>query len=609
MSWIEVTWIVMASWSLGLGLIHLFIWTRQRSQLQFLLFCVLAVSVAAFGVFELTVMRTQTAQQYASAARWAQVPLTVVVLAILAFVQVYFGTGRAWLAYAAAAFRLVALVANFTTGETLVLREITGIERLPLAGGAVVSVPIGHVNPWIAFAQISNLLLIAYVADATIALWRRGGPECRRRAVLIGGALLVFLTIAIVMGVLIFTGSVRAPTPLTACFLVVVAAMGCELGWHVIRSGQLAREVHESEQRMDLAARAARLAFWSLDAGHPEIWLSTQGRALFGIADSGPVDLERFLTFVHPDDRDTLRTALQAALRSRGAFEKEVRVNLPASDLRWIAVRGQIGSDASGASALLRGVALDVTARWRLEQQAAQQRNELAHLSRVATLGVLSGSLAHEINQPLMGILSNAQAAQRFLAGDDVDLDEVREILADIVEDDKRAGEVIRRLRLLLKKGEVQHGWLEIGNVVDDVLRLTRNDLMNRDVKVTAELAADVPLIVGDRIQLQQVLLNLVVNACDAMERAEHRELFITTRCPDGANVEVSVSDRGEGVPPADLERIFEPFVTSKEHGMGLGLSVCRTIISAHHGRLWAENNADPGATFRFTLPLATDAK
>ena len=252
---------------------------------------------------------------------------------------------------------------------------------------------------------------------------------------------------------------------------------------------------------------------------------------------------------------------------------------------------------------------VDVTERRQSERTAARQRDEISHLSRVAMLGELSGSIAHEINQPLMGILSNAQAAQRFLARDDVNLDEVREILVDIVEDDKRAGEVIRRLRALLKKGEVQNRPLDINSVVDDVMRLARNDLMNRDVAVNTELTTDLPPVFGDQIQLQQVLLNLVINACEAMEAMSGtRQVLIRTRRADDGGVEMSVSDRGGGIPPGDLERIFEPFVTTKEHGIGLGLSICHTIIIAHGGRLWAENIGE-GAMFRCTLPLSGDAE
>ncbi len=238
-------------------------------------------------------------------------------------------------------------------------------------------------------------------------------------------------------------------------------------------------------------------------------------------------------------------------------------------------------------------------------ERTRQQQSELAHLSRVTMLGELSGSLAHELNQPLTAILSNAQAAQRFLAHDNADLDEVRDILKDIVDEDKRAGEVIRRLRLLLKKGEVQHQPLDLNEVVLEVLKLVRSDLVNQGVTAQTELAPGLPVLHGDRVQLQQVLLNLVINACDAMSgvATADRQFIVRTKPAYGQGVEASVSDCGDGIPADKLEQVFEPFFTTKAHGMGLGLSVCRTIITAHGGKLWVTNNAARGATFHFTLP------
>jgi two-component system sensor kinase FixL len=217
--------------------------------------------------------------------------------------------------------------------------------------------------------------------------------------------------------------------------------------------------------------------------------------------------------------------------------------------------------------------------------------------------------MAHELNQPLTAILSNAQAAQRFMAHDDVDLDEVRDILTDIVDQDKRAGEVIRRLRLLLKKGEVQQHPLDVNDIVREVVKLIRSDLVNQGVAMRSELAPALPAVKGDRVQLQQVLLNLLMNACDAMSgnATADRRMVVRTELADGAGVRFSVSDCGTGVDPEKLEQVFDPFFSTKDHGLGLGLSVCRTIISAHDGKLWAVNNPDGGATFCFTLPVNTE--
>jgi C4-dicarboxylate-specific signal transduction histidine kinase len=255
---------------------------------------------------------------------------------------------------------------------------------------------------------------------------------------------------------------------------------------------------------------------------------------------------------------------------------------------------------------------VDISERKQAELEAARQQHDLAHLARVATLGELSNSLAHELTHPLTAILSNAQAAQRFLASDDVDLNEIREILDDIVSQDERAGEVIHRLRLLTKKGEPQKHCdeVDVNEVVRDVLKLMRHDLVIQNVTVDTNLAQNLPAITGDRVQLQQVLLNLVLNACEAMtnHNCSERQLLVASKSENGA-VQVSVTDRGGGIPEGKLEQVFERFFTMKKQGMGLGLSICRAIIDAHRGEIWAANNSDRGATFHFSLPIVGSEK
>ena len=215
----------------------------------------------------------------------------------------------------------------------------------------------------------------------------------------------------------------------------------------------------------------------------------------------------------------------------------------------------------------MRGASVDITKRKHAEEQASRHRNEMAHLSRVTILGELSGSIVHELTQPLSTILSNAQAAQRILANGKGDLAEIRAILDEIVSEDKRAGEVIHRLRRLLKKGEVQQRSLRINEVVEDALRLMRRDLLNQKVTVQTELAQNLPTVTGDPVQLQQVLVNLVVNACDAMitSKTLERRLLIRTEVEHGGSaVTASISDRGGSIPEKQLEQLFEPFFTTK---------------------------------------------
>jgi PAS domain S-box-containing protein len=248
----------------------------------------------------------------------------------------------------------------------------------------------------------------------------------------------------------------------------------------------------------------------------------------------------------------------------------------------------------------------DISTRKRMELENAQQRDELAHLSRVSLLGELSGSLAHELNQPLAAVLSNAQAALRFLGHQPPNLDEVRDSLVHIVESDKRASEVIRRLRAMLRRERIDHQPLAMNEVVHEVLRLVHSDLLSRNVAVALDLQPDLPVMMGDRVQLQQVLLNLILNACDAMRELEaSRVVSIRSGLVAGPAIEVAISDVGHGIAPDELERVFTPFVTSKAEGIGLGLAICRTLIEAHRGKLWASNNERGGATLQFTLPVS----
>jgi two-component system sensor kinase FixL len=239
-----------------------------------------------------------------------------------------------------------------------------------------------------------------------------------------------------------------------------------------------------------------------------------------------------------------------------------------------------------------------------------RRQQELGHLTRVSTIGELAASLAHELNQPLTAILSNAQAAQRFMATDPVDLAEVRDILSDIVQDNNRASEVIRRIRALLKKGEPEIASLDPVAVVRDTVQLLHSVAIMRGMRVSVHYDANPPMVYGDKVQLQQVMFNLLLNAFDAMDGrpASNRMVAVSITLESPQVARIAVCDRGPGLPSDRLPIIFNPFVTSKPEGLGLGLSISRTIIEMHGGRLWAENNTDQGATFYFTLPVGDAA-
>lgn len=373
------------------------------------------------------------------------------------------------------------------------------------------------------------------------------------------------------------------------------------------------RSLRESEERMKLAASAADLGMWEWDFASKKIWVEGRGRERIGVGDEGDSGYGRFMRTVHPDDRDSVAQALAKAIAGDGTFEHVHRRVLPDGQVRWIGARARVEFDAVHKPLKMRGVGIDITARKVAEEQAklaeaeAQRlEQELAHVGRVSMLGELAGSLAHELNQPLTAIVSSAEAAERFMEAERRNDEEVRDALKDILEQGQRAGEIIAKIRAMLRKDPGQMARQDINLAVRDVLEMARSDLVIRRVTPVLRLDAQLPPVSGHGVQLRQVLLNLVMNACDAMSDvpAEQRHLTIESRRVTPDEVEVSVADTGSGFSEEMLQHAFEPFRTSKAKGLGLGLAICRSIIRTHGGSLFAANNPDKGATLRFTLPV-----
>ena len=295
---------------------------------------------------------------------------------------------------------------------------------------------------------------------------------------------------------------------------------------------------------------------------------------------------------------------------SASSHDLEYRVVRPNGELRIVHSQGDLTRDASGRPHSMFGTIQDITERKRAVEALREVQMELAHANRVATMGQLTASIAHEVNQPLAAAVTNAQAALRWLDGRPPDLKEARQALARIVRDGNRAGEVIGRIRALIKKAPPRKDALAINEVIREVIEFARGEAVKNGISAQTQLAEGLPLIEGDRVELQQVILNLIINAVEAMSGASEgsRELLISTRIAESDGVLVLVRDSGPGLAPAGLERIFEAFYTTKPGGLGMGLSVCRSIIEAHGGRLWANPNVPQGAVFQFTVPAHPDS-
>ena len=366
--------------------------------------------------------------------------------------------------------------------------------------------------------------------------------------------------------------------------------------------------LREKENVLLEAQRIAHLGNWDWDIAENKLWWSDEVYRIFGVEPQQfGATYDAFLSYVHPDDRKLVKQAANKTLRDPTEhYSIEHRVVQPDGSQRIVHERGEVTFDEDGKAVRMIGTVNDITERRKAEQEAQRLREEYVHIARVAAMGELTASLAHELKQPLAAIRSNAQAAQRFLAKEKPDFDELREILLDIIKDNRRADDVIGRLRTLMRKSELQITELNINDVIREIIPLINSYEVMRNVSLAFELDEKILPIAGDRVQLQQVILNLVLNASEALMNMgkDFRKIVLRTIQKDPQYVTVAIKDSGPGIDERILERLFEPFYTTKQEGLGMGLSISRSIIDVLGGNLWAENNPDRGATFYFTIPV-----
>jgi two-component system, LuxR family, sensor kinase FixL len=402
------------------------------------------------------------------------------------------------------------------------------------------------------------------------------------------------------------------PIPQSTIWLVLLLEV-VQVGLVVFlfgRARQRTRAEHEaalSGERLSLISSMSSFGFWSWDANNDVAWANKHSRIILGLSEDAPLTGQSLLSAIHPDDRPVVLQTINSTPRPT-TLEMELRVAGPRGETRWITAKASAYFGPKGVLSRVAGYVLDDSQRKRTAQDLLKLQEKLTHLSRVALLGELSGALAHELQQPLTAILCNAHSAQLLIKSVSFNLEELREILQEIVNDDKNAGQIIQRLRALLIRGETQFDHLAIRDLVGDVLALARGTLRERNVQVNTRIADGIPWVKGDRVELQQVLLNLVLNACESMtgNPARDRRVEIVVDFDGDESAIISVLDCGSGIDVEQLEQVFEPFFSTKAGGLGLGLAISHSIIKAHGGRLWAANRPDRGAAFHFTLPIAT---
>lgn len=484
MSLVTTLWSMQAAAALTVAVLYGVVWSVDRRNLANLTLCVVAVAMAFVARAELGMMHATSVAEYGDWARLCYLPVTVALIGQVLFIHLFLGTGRPGLLWSIVGLRLLVLIGNFITYPTFAWRAIVGLGHVPFLGESV-AVPgrlVLRSWHWLAFATC--LLIIIFVADAALRLWRQGGAEQRRRALVAGGGVGLPLAATMLYAQLVMMGSLQLPLLVSPSFLITILVMAVELS---------------------------------------------------------------------------------------------------------------------------RGFLLYRQTRQELEEL----RSELARAGRVTALGQLASALAHELSQPLGAILRNAEAAELHLNGPSPDLAELREIVADIRRDDRRAGDVIEQMRALIKRRTLQMNPLALNELVQDVISLVRSDAVARHVAIDCVAAPGLPMVSGDRVHLSQVLLNLIMNGMDAIQTApaNNRRVVVEARPREQGQIEVAVTDSGPGVAPEIINKVFDPFYTTKSGGLGMGLPISRTIIEAHGGRLWAEPApGGRGTTFRFTLSQAEAA-
>ena len=364
--------------------------------------------------------------------------------------------------------------------------------------------------------------------------------------------------------------------------------------------------LREREARISLAAESADLAFWVIYPEQNTAWMSDKGRAIYGFDSQLPLNRDLICGRVHPDERAAVHAAFDRACASIGLFESEHRLVLPYGRTRWVIARGRCLQDEHGNLLELIGVTIDVSAQKQADLQLQIQREEMSHFNRVALMGEMTASVAHELNQPLTAIANNASAARRFLQRGNIDPVLLQQLLQDMVADSQRAGEVIRGIRALVQKDKnVARSMLNLNTVIADTLRLVSSDIVLRESVVITEMDHGLPQVEAVPVQIQQVLLNLIMNALDAVQACPpaERRIIISTRSLNGASAEVTVRDFGTGLPKDRPDKVFDHFFSTKQTGMGMGLTIVRSIIETHGGKISAENAPDRGARFFFHLP------
>jgi signal transduction histidine kinase len=475
MSTLVIAWSMCAAACLMLALLHMLLWLKYSQNTVYLLSSLMAFAACASALLELGLLTTQSLETYRALIRWENLAIFMILVPMVWFVQIYFSSARRWLALAITLLWSLGMLINFVSPWSLTFSAIAELKQLPAFWGEFFTVPSGTENPWKLLADLSSLLILAYVGDATFRSWRHNN---QREALIIGSGILLFIISAGIHTPLVDAGIVHTPYMVSFAFLAIVATMSYQLASEAMRSQHYERELQQTRKQLD-------------------------------------------------------------------------------------------------------------------------------QLARSSLLGECTTIIAHELNQPLTAILSNAQAARKQLAGNGLSQQAITEILDDIVRDDKRASDIIQRMRAMLQNNEIVREWFDLNEAIRETVRMLAGEFRANNIDLSQTYSPDLPEVYAGRVEIQQVILNLLVNAVRAMKdkRGNGKLVSICTRLSNH-EVEVSIEDNAKGLPDDAYEVLFNTIYYKSADGLGMGLTICRRIVETYGGRIWARNADTGGAVFSFSLPV-----
>jgi PAS domain S-box-containing protein len=382
----------------------------------------------------------------------------------------------------------------------------------------------------------------------------------------------------------------------------------------IVKHNQIEAELRLSEAYLAEAQRLSHTGSWawSPPPGDIRYWSEECYRVQGFDPRGGQPRFETFFQRIHPDDQARIAEVIERAVREKEEFQFDYRIVHPGGEIRDARSIGHPILSQSGDLVEFVGTIIDVTERRQAEEERERLREaqaDLAHVSRMTTMGELTASLAHEVNQPITAAVNGASTCVRWLTRDDPDLGEAREAALGVVRNAKRAADIINRIRSISKKGESKRQLADVNDLIGEMIALLRNEASRYSISIRADLDGGLPKVMADSVQVQQVMMNLIMNSIDAMKEVDNtRELSIQSQLAEDQQLLISVSDTGVGLPPQQTDQIFDAFFTTKSHGLGMGLRISRSIVESHGGRLWASDNSPSGARFHFTLPTRVEA-